>query len=229
MTGFMMEFIFTIFGRLDNVLLNDRTCIQANTIEGHVWLSVILLVAENLRRTRDSSLNYSTPLWKDQRGDFWRDFAHFHDHRFVLFQFLRHTSLSVVSARVLGQHLAGASLRRVFHPAQSRLVEGPREGGQSGALRRWSGIPGRPRPVIGRSSTSWRALRGSVPQGWGWRPLRWTRLPAPQSPCAGKVSPHPHTHPQTKSARHARARVTHVTHVLPAHVSVALCSVSACE
>ena len=64
MTGFMMEFIFTIFGRLDNVLLNDRTCIQANTIEGHVWLSVILLVAENLTRTRDSSLNYSTPSGK---------------------------------------------------------------------------------------------------------------------------------------------------------------------
>ena len=59
-----MEFIFTIFGRLDNVLLNDRTCIQANTIEEHVWLSVLLLVAENLRRTRDSSLNYSTPSGK---------------------------------------------------------------------------------------------------------------------------------------------------------------------
>ena len=38
-----------------------------------------------------------------------------------------------------------------------------------------------------------------------------------------------HRHPHTQSARYARARVTHVTHLWPARVSVALCTVSACE
>ena len=49
----------------------------------------------------------------------------------------------------------GASLRRVFAFLRSSgLSRGRREEGQSGALRRWSGIPGRPRPGSGRSSTS---------------------------------------------------------------------------
>ena len=231
----MMEFIFTVFGQLDNVLLNDRTCIQANTIEEHVWLSVILLVAENLRRTRDSSLNYSTPSGKinvaisgltlltcttidlfffsfsDTQAcqlcppEFWDNIwpgvkrlgcpfvdetnratvpagSRIVDGSRVMdvpTEFFFHSGpweqpMVLVSTRTAEGaewvrnvefriRRVGASLRRVFHPSQSWLVEGPREGGQSGALRRWSGIPGRPRPATGRSSTSWRALRGSVP------------------------------------------------------------------
>ena len=65
---------------------------------------------------------------------------------------------------------------------------------------------------------------GFLPLGMGAASAPLDVTASASFPLRGKdVTTSTHRHPHTKSARHARARVTHDTHLLPARITVALC------
>ena len=71
------------------------------------------------------------------------------------------------------------------------------------------------------------SAKGFLPLGMGAASAPLDVTASASFPLRGKsVTTSTHRHPHTYSARHARARVTHVMHLWPARVSVALCTVS---
>ena len=128
-----------------------------------------------------------------------------------------------------------------FLSSQFRLVLSQGAAGRRVSLARCADDPGSPvgpRLGTGRSIARWGHCGvcgcGTSPRrvmalrdGAASAPLDVTAYASVPS-CGTGVTTSTHRHLRTLSARHARARVTHVTHLWPARVFVALCNVSAC-